>query len=159
MERQRANSSYDIYCENKTYKLKKSIPFCNTLLSEMKFPEMYHSCDKNENNISVLVLPRCIPFLRRSGVKIKWQFFSSNSETSPFCLLLRSGIIALLDILICSLLARRSDFALRIANKLAYLQRKCILRKLTKKKSTSSWSKINQVSTCSLPRSRFRLVT
>ena len=36
--------------------------------------------------------------------------------------------------LICSLLARRSDFALRIANKLAYLQRKCILRKLTKKK-------------------------
>ena len=71
MERQRANSSYDIYCENKTYKLKKSISFCNTLLSEMKFPEMYQSCDKNENNISVLVFRRCIPFLRRSGVKIK----------------------------------------------------------------------------------------
>ena len=62
------------------------------------------------------------------------RIFQFKFRNKSFCLDLRSGIIALLDMLICSLLARRSDFALRIANKLAYLQRKCILRKLTKKK-------------------------
>ena len=52
----------------------KSIPFCNTLLSEMKFPEMYYSCDKNENNMSVLILPRCILFYGVLETKLNEKF-------------------------------------------------------------------------------------
>ena len=83
--------------KTKHTRVMKSISLCNSLISELKFPEMYYSCDKNENNMSVLVLPKCILFLWRFGVKIKWKIFSSNSETSPFCLHLLSVIIASLD--------------------------------------------------------------
>ena len=73
-----------------------------TLLSEMKFPEMYYDCDKKEKICLLWSCQDAFYFLWRFRVKIK-TFFSSNSETSPFFLHLLSSIIAPLEMLIYSL--------------------------------------------------------
>ena len=131
--------------KTKHTRVMKSISLCNSLISELKFPEMYYSCDKNENNMSVLVLPKCILFLWRFGVKIKWKIFSSNSETSPFCLHLLSVIIASLD-----MQPAGQAFRLRAGHsEQATLFAKEMYFEKTWSKRTSFWSKINQVSTLS----------
>jgi len=118
-------------------------PSVTLYLVKWNFPTCIIAAIKTKTMCLYWSFQDALYFYGVSESKLNEKFLVQILKQVLFCLHLLSNTIAPLDMLICILCARRSDFTPHTANRLAYLQKKCVLRKLTKK-CTSFWWKINQ---------------